>query len=107
MLQSATSKKRRGGRQKLPLVFTQEGVSMLSGVLQSLRAIEANIAIMRAFVRLRQMVSGHKELAAKLSELERKIEMHDEDIQSLFQAIRDLMAPPERPLPRIGFRPGA
>ena len=54
MLQFATSKKRRGGRQKLPLVFTQEGVSMLSGVLQSLRAIEANIAIMRAFVRLRQ-----------------------------------------------------
>ncbi len=80
---------------------------MLSSALRSKRAIRVNIAIMRAFVRLRQMVSVNAELAAKLTELERKIEMHDEDIQSLFQAIRDLMAPPERPLPRIGFRPGA
>ncbi|MFH1723445.1 MAG: ORF6N domain-containing protein [Elusimicrobiota bacterium] len=105
MLQSATSKKGRGGRRKLPLAFTQEGASMLAGILQSPRAIDAHIAIMRAFVKLRQMVCAHKELAAKLAELERKIEMHDEGIRSLFEAIRGLMAPPVRPRPRIGFKP--
>lgn len=105
MLHFATSKKHRGGRQKLPLVFTQEGVAMLSGVLQSRRAAEANIAIMRAFVRLRQMVSVSTGLGIKLAELERKIEMHDEHIRSLFQAIRELMAPPDTPRPRIGFKP--
>lgn len=105
MLQNATSKKGRGGRRKLPSVFTQEGVSMLSGVLQSERAIDVNIAIMRAFVRLRQMISMNAELAAKLAELERKIEKHDRSIRTLFQAIRQLMAPPAPPRPRIGFRP--
>ena len=71
----------------LPCVFTQEGVAMLSGVLNSPRAEQVNIAIMPAFVRLRETLSLHKELAHKLSELERKIENHDENIRTLFEAI--------------------
>lgn len=78
-------------------VFTEQGVAMLSSVLKSERAIQVNIAIMRAFVKLRQIISTHKELAHKLSELERKIEKHDADIQAIFEAIRQLMAPPEKP----------
>jgi len=91
--QSGTSKKGRGGRRYLPFVFTEQGVAMLSSVLQSKRAIQVNIAIMRAFVRLKAILSTHKELAYKLNELERKIEKHDADIQSIFEAIRQLMAP--------------
>jgi hypothetical protein len=88
----------------LPYVFTQEGVAMLSGVLRSPRAEQVNIAIMRAFVRLRETLSLHKELAHKLSELERKIENHDENIRALFEAIQQLMTPPEQPRREIGFR---
>jgi hypothetical protein len=87
----------------LPCVFTQEGVAMLSGVLNSPRAEQVNIAIMRAFVRLRETLSLHKELAHKLSELERKIENHDENIRTLFEAIHQLMTPPETPRREIGF----
>jgi len=87
----------------LPLVFTQEGVAMLSGVLRSPRAEQVNIAILRAFVRLRETLSLHKELAHKLSELERKIENHDENIRTLFEAIHQLMTPPETPHREIGF----
>ena len=87
----------------LPYVFTQEGVAMLSGVLRSPRAVQVNIAIMRAFVRLRETLSLHKELAHKLSELERKIENHDENIRTLFEAIHQLMTPPEQPHKEIGF----
>ena len=76
---------------------------MLSSVLNSKRAIEVNIAIMRAFVKLREMVSTHKKLALKLSELERKIEGHDESIHTIFEAIHQLMAPPEKPKKKIGF----
>ena len=90
----------------LPYVFTEQGVAMLSTVLNSDRAIQVNIAIMRAFVRLRQILSTHKELAYKLKELEHKIEKHDEDIQAIFEAIRQLMAPPSiKPKPQIGFHP--
>jgi hypothetical protein len=87
----------------LPYVFTQEGVAMLSGVLRSPRAEQVNIAIMRAFVRLRETLSLHKELAHKLTELERKIENHDENIRTLFEAIHQLMLPPETPHKEIGF----
>ncbi len=89
----------------LPYAFTEQGVAMLSSVLNSERAIQANIAIMRAFVKLRQILSTHKELVHKLEELERKIEKHDVDIQSIFGAIRQLMAPsPEKPRRMIGFK---
>lgn len=87
----------------LPHVFTQEGVAMLSGVLRSLRAEQVNIAIMRAFVRLRETLALHKELAHKLAELERKVENHDEHIRTLFEAIHQLMTPPETPHKEIGF----
>jgi hypothetical protein len=87
----------------LPYVFTQEGIAMLSGVLRSPRAEQVNIAIMRAFVRLRETLSLHKELAHKLGELERKIENHDENIRTLFEAIHSLMTPPETPHREIGF----
>ncbi len=77
---------------------------MLSSVLRSKRAIHVNIAIMRAFVKLREILSAHKELAQKLNELEHKIERHDEEIAAIFEAIRQLMAPPPRePKRRIGF----
>lgn len=90
--------------------FTEQGVAMLSGILRSKRAVQANIAIMRAFVRLRQMLSANKELAHKLAELERKIERHDgqiekhdAEIRAIFNAIRKLMAPPKPRKLKIGF----
>ena len=95
------SRKHLGGYR--PYVFTQEGIAMLSSVLRSKRAVLVNIAIMRVFVKLRQMLTTHKELAQKLAELERKLEGHDQEIRSLFHAIRRLMAPPDRPGRRIGF----
>ena len=76
---------------------------MLSSVLRSPRAIQVNIAIMRVFVRLRETLALHKELAHKLAELERKIEGHDSSIRTLFDAIRELAAPPARPSREIGF----
>jgi hypothetical protein len=96
------SRKYLGGH--LPYAFTEQGVAMLSGVLHSRRAVQVNIAIMRAFVKLRQIISTHKELAHKLIELEKRTEKHDNEIQSIFGAIRQLMAPPpETPKRRIGF----
>jgi hypothetical protein len=83
--------------------FTEQGVAMLSTVLNSERAIEVNIAIMRVFVRLRQMMATRRELALKLQELEGRIQEHDEQILAIFEAIRQLMTPPERPKKRIGF----
>jgi hypothetical protein len=84
--------------------FTDQGVAMLSSVLNSKRAIEVNILIMRAFIRLREAMAGSKELALKLDELEKRIAGHDKSIQTLFQAIRQLMAPKEAPKKRIGFQ---
>ena len=86
-----------------PNAFTKQGVAMLSSVLNGERAIQANIAIMRVFVKMRQIVSTHKELAYKLTLLEKKIEKHDEDICTIFEAIRELMAPPKKPKRRIGY----
>lgn len=87
----------------LPYIFTQEGVAMLSGVLHSPRAAQVNVAIMRAFVRLRETLALHKELAHKLAELERKIGNHDESIRTLFEAIHQLMVPPSPDHKEIGF----
>src|SRR6266446_2449377 len=96
--------KGRGGRRHFPYAFTEQGVAMLSSVLRSEQAIRVNVAIMRAFVRLRETLALHKELARKLTELEQKIEGHDTAIQSLFEAIRQLMAPPVPEVkPQIGF----
>ena len=95
--------KGRGGRRYLPYVFTEQGVAMLSSVLRSKRAVRVNIEIMRAFVRLRQFLSTHKELGQKLADLERRIGAHDQQIQAVFQAIRQLMTQPEPKKRRIGF----
>jgi len=92
-----------GSRRANPYAFTEQGVAMLSSVLHSRSAIQVNIAIMRTFVKLREILSTHKELANKLAQLERKIEKHDEEIRTIFQAIRQLMTRPQRPQPRIGF----
>ena len=103
--QFGTSKQGRGGRRYSPYVFTEHGVAMLSSVLNSETAIQVNIAIMRVFVNLKEVLSTHKELVHKLNELEHKIEDHDSEIQSIFDAIRQLMAPPDdKPKRRIGFR---
>ncbi len=87
----------------LPRVFTQEGVAMLSSVLRSPRAVQVNIAIMRVFVRLREALALHKEIAHKLAELEPKAEGHDSSIRTLFDAIRELAALPVKPRREIGF----
>lgn len=92
-----------GGRRYPPYVFTEQGVAMLSSVLRSKRAIQMNIAIMRAFVKLRQMLSSNKELAGKFSELERHVQKHDVEIYSIFKSIRQLMTAPDKPKKRIGF----
>ncbi len=102
--QIETSKEKRGGRRYLPFAFTEQGVAMLSSVLRSERAVIMNIAVMRAFVQLREMLGSQKELARKLEELEKRIEQHDSDIHSIFEAIRQLMAPVEKPKRQIGFR---
>jgi hypothetical protein len=101
--QNGTSKTGRGGSRYLPYAFTEQGVAMLSGVLTSPRAIKVNIEIMRAFIRLRQLLGTHKELARKLAELEQHLRHHDEQIQAIFDAIRQLMAAPEKPPKKIGF----
>lgn len=85
-----------GGARKLPRVFTQEGVAMLSSVLSGERAIMVNIQIMRAFVKLRELLSTHKELAQKLTELEITVGKHSAAIKNIFSAIRQLMNPNEK-----------
>jgi hypothetical protein len=85
----------RGGRRYAPYAFTEQGVAMLSSVLNSPRAIAVNIEIMRAFVRLRELIASNKELAAKLDQLEKKFTSHDQAITEIMLAIRQLMAPPE------------
>ena len=89
-----------GGRRSAPYAFTEQGVAMLSSVLRSARAVKVNIEIMRAFVRLRAMLSTQTELARKLEELERR---YDSQFKIVFDAIRELMSPPERDSRRIGF----
>jgi len=98
--QFATSKKGRGGRRYLPYAFTEQGVAMLSSVLNSERAIKVNIEIMRAFVRLRRILASHADLARKLEALEKK---YDAQFKVVFDAIRQLMRPPESKKRPIGF----
>jgi hypothetical protein len=94
-----------GGTRKPPRAFTEQGVAMLSSVLRSQRAVQVNIEIMLAFVRLRQMLQQNADLARKLALLEKK---YDAQFRAVFDAIRELMKPPEKPRRRIGFgREGA
>jgi hypothetical protein len=100
--QVATSNRVRGGRRTLPNVFTEHGAVMLASVLNSTVAVSASIQVVRAFVRLREMLATHKELAEKLEALEKK---YDQQFKIVFEAIRSLMEPPDEP-PRepIGFQ---
>lgn len=93
-----------GIRRAMPYAFTEQGVAMLSSVLNSPRAIRVNIEIMRAFVRLRQILASHRELTGKLDELEQRLDGHDEQIASIFEAIRELMAPPAASRKKFGFQ---
>ena len=90
-----------GGRRSLPYAFTEQGVAMLSSVLRSDRAVDVNVEIMRAFVELRRVLNSHAELARKLEALERR---YDGQFKTVFEAIRQLMAPPSRSRRKIGFK---
>ena len=86
-----------------PCAFTEQGVAMLSSVLKTDRAVKVNIAIMRAFVKLREALETNRELARKFAELEKRVGKHDDEIAAIIDAIRQLMAPPEKPRREIGF----
>ena len=86
-----------------PMVFTEQGVAMLSSVLRSDRAVKVNIAIMRAFVQLRGALENNREVARKFSELEKRVGKHDEEIGGIIEAIRQLMSPPVKSKQEIGF----
>jgi hypothetical protein len=101
--QIAISKKGRGGRRKLPWVFTEHGALMLASVLNSKVAIQASVRVVRAFVRLREMVATSAELAARLKELERRFDSHDEAIVELFAVLKRLLEPEAKPRREIGF----
>jgi len=104
--QIVTSNPGRGKHTKyLPYAFAEHGVAMLASVLNSSRAIDVSVLIVRAFVRMREALTANRELAHKLAELERRLDTHDEAIQSLMAAIRSLMKPPEPKQRRIGFVP--
>lgn len=87
----------------LPFAFTEHGAVMLASVLNSARAVLASIAVVRAFIRLRQFVASRQKLALKLLELEKRLGQHDDEIATLFEAIRELMEPPKKPQKPIGF----
>jgi hypothetical protein len=89
-----------GGARRAPYAFTEQGVAMLSSVLHSPRAVQVNIAVMRAFVKLREMLASHRDLARRMESMERK---YDVQFKAVFDAIRELMKPPEKPTPKIGF----
>jgi len=98
----ATSKGK-GGRRYMPYVFTEQGVAMLSSVLNSDKAIEINILIIRAFVKLREIITSHKEVQKKLNEIESKLNKHDDKIIQIIQIINRLIAPPLKPKRKMGF----
>lgn len=102
--QFGTSSSGWGGTRKLPFVFTEQGIAMLSSVLRSERAVQVNIAIMRAFVKLREILSAHKELGQQLKELEYKIETHDEQITAIFEAINQLLTLLQHQKEKLGLR---
>jgi hypothetical protein len=98
-----TSSRKYRGTKYRPYAFTEQGIAMLSSVLNSKRAVKVNIAIMRAFVKLRWALETNRELAQKFAELERRVDKHDDEIAAILEAIRQLMAPPKKPRREIGF----
>ena len=103
-LQIATSKKGRGGRRYTPYVFTEHGAIMAATVLNSKRAVQMSVFVVRAFVRLREMLSNNRRLAGKIDELENRLDTHDSVIRKLIEAIKELMTPEEPSRVRIGFQ---
>ncbi len=103
-LQIATSKKGRGGRRYLPYAFTEHGAIMAATVLNSRRAVEMSVFVVRAFVRMREMVAKNRQLATKINELDRRLETHDTAIQDIIDAIKELMVPEGPSKRKIGFQ---
>lgn len=101
--QIVTSNNGRGGRRYRPYVFTQEGVAMLSSILKSNRAVQVNIAIMRAFVKMREMAAAYSNLARKLAELESRCDTHDANIKLVFDTLKELIEAPTPRRGRMGF----
>ena len=102
--QIATSKKGRGGRRYPPYAFTEHGAIMAATVLNSKQAIDMSVFVVRAFVRMREMLVKNRQLAAKINELDRRLETHDTAIQDLIDAIKELMIPEEGSKRKIGFQ---
>lgn len=98
-----TAKRSYGGTRKPARAFTEQGVAMLASVLRSPRAVAVSVALVRAFAQLRELLATHRELADKLGELERKLAGHDHAIRDLFETIRQLLEPPEKPAKEMGF----
>jgi len=103
-LQIATSKSGRGGRRFLPYAFTEHGAIMAATVLNSERAVRMSVFVVRAFVRLRELLAANRQIAAKIEELESRLDTHDDSIAQIIRAIRELTAPGRRHRPRIGFQ---
>ena len=100
-----------GGRRKLPLAFTEQGVAMLSSVLKSQTAVHVNIQIVRVFTRMREMLLSNKDILLKLEKIEKKLlkqdaahQKHEEEIQSVFEVLKELIKPPQEPRKKIGFK---
>lgn len=102
--QNATSKTGRGGRRFLPYAFTEHGAIMAATVLNSQRAVEMSVFVVRAFVRVREMLAHNPQIAAKIEELENRLDKHDTDLQEIVEAIKELMVPPEGSRGKIGFQ---
>ena len=102
--QIVISNKGRGGRRYLPFAFTEHGAIMAATVLNSERAVQMSVFVVRAFVRLREMLAVNRRLAAKIDELDRRMDTHDDSIQDLIEAIRELMTPEEGRRTKIGFQ---
>ena len=101
--QTVTSNDGRGGRRYAPYAFTEHGAIMAATVLNSERAVQMSVFVVRAFVRLREMLGTNRRLAGKIDELENRLDTHDSEIEDLFACIKDLMTPPEPSRVRIGF----
>ena len=93
-----------GGTRKMPYVFTEQGVAMLSSILNSDTAIEVNIRVIRIFTKLRELLLTNKDILLKLEQLEKKVTGHDADINMIFTALKQLLHQPQKPRTRIGFR---
>lgn len=102
--QFATSKTGRGGARYLPMAFTEQGVAMLSSVLNSETAIRVNIQIIRVFTKMRELLSTHKDILLQLEKMEKKLTGHDEDIALIFKYLKQLLTPPPTPRNKIGFK---